>query len=383
MEDDRIEELVALSRRYGSDPDWVLAGGGNTSFKDAKTLFVKASGVALASIDASGFCAVDRGRLDAIWSRTYPEAADAREAAALADLMAARIAGETKRPSVETLLHGFFPEAFVVHTHPALVNGMTCGRAGEEVFRALFSREAVWVPCVDPGYTLAREVRSRVEAFRSREGHSPALVFLQNHGLLVAAGYPAKIVELSEGVVARLAARIKRRPEKGRLAVPASALAGAMGRIAALAESGSFLVHHADADLLGFAESPGAFAPLSGSFSPDHIVYAGHEILRVGDPEALDAAWRDYAGRNGAKPRIVLVAGLGAVAVGRSRAAAETAMALFLDAASVAVYAESFGGALHMSAEKVQFIRNWEVERYRASASLGDARPDADRGGGK
>src|SRR5208337_4647465 len=110
---DKLDDLVTLSRRFGSDPDWVLAGGGNTSFKDARSLYVKASGSSLGTIDGSGFCAIDRTRLDAIWSAEYPEEADAREVAALADLMAARMAGEAKRPSVETLMHGLFPQAYV------------------------------------------------------------------------------------------------------------------------------------------------------------------------------------------------------------------------------------------------------------------------------
>ena len=40
-----LKELVDISREYGVNPDYVLAGGGNTSFKDPRTLHVKASGV--------------------------------------------------------------------------------------------------------------------------------------------------------------------------------------------------------------------------------------------------------------------------------------------------------------------------------------------------
>ena len=33
-------------------------------------------------------------------------------------------------PSVETLLHAIFPQKYVLHLHPALVNGLTCSRVG-------------------------------------------------------------------------------------------------------------------------------------------------------------------------------------------------------------------------------------------------------------
>src|SRR5208337_4733771 len=100
-----LSRLVALSRLYGANPEWVLAGGGNTSFKDSGQLYVKASGTALANIGEEGFCSIDRKKLDAMWLAKYSENTEEREAAALADLMASRSPGETKRPSVETLMH--------------------------------------------------------------------------------------------------------------------------------------------------------------------------------------------------------------------------------------------------------------------------------------
>ena len=45
-----IEALIAISRKYGADDRFVIAGGGNTSFKTADRLWVKASGHALATI---------------------------------------------------------------------------------------------------------------------------------------------------------------------------------------------------------------------------------------------------------------------------------------------------------------------------------------------
>jgi rhamnose utilization protein RhaD (predicted bifunctional aldolase and dehydrogenase) len=370
MANDGLEALVALSRRYGGDPSWVLAGGGNTSFKDGKRLWVKASGSPLAGIGREGFCEMDRARLDAIWSRKYPDETEARETAALGDLMAARSEGETRRPSVETLMHGFFPAAFVVHTHPTLVNGMTCGARGEALCRELFAEDAAWVPLVDPGYTLALTIKAAVEDFTRRRGRMPALLFMQNHGLLVAGETKEEIDRLSRDVVARLDSRLGRRPDRRIVAVDTGALALCLARLASLAAPGSLVAQRADADILAFAASKAAYAPIASAFSPDHIVYAGHEFLHAAGTEAIDAAWKDYRSRNGVDPRVVVVAGLGAFALGPTAAAAETALALFVDACAVAVYSESFGGPLHMAKARIDFIRTWEVERYRATTSL-------------
>lgn len=53
MEQKGLGQLVEISRLYGGNPGWVIAGGGNTSFKTADRLWVKASGHALGSITRS------------------------------------------------------------------------------------------------------------------------------------------------------------------------------------------------------------------------------------------------------------------------------------------------------------------------------------------
>ena len=50
-----ISKLVEMSRKYGSDEDYILAGGGNTSYKQDGVMAVKASGFRLGNIGADGF----------------------------------------------------------------------------------------------------------------------------------------------------------------------------------------------------------------------------------------------------------------------------------------------------------------------------------------
>jgi len=98
--------LIEMSRKYGSDPDYVLAGGGNTSFKEEGIMAVKASGFELSVIDEDGFVMMDVEKLRALTQTAYPENDKAREDCALKAMMNARIAGQAeKRPSVECILH--------------------------------------------------------------------------------------------------------------------------------------------------------------------------------------------------------------------------------------------------------------------------------------
>jgi len=183
-----VEKLVELSRFYGSNPEYVLAGGGNTSWKDEKTLYVKASGFSLADAAAGSFVQMDRKALALILKKTYPQSSAERESEVLSDMMAARKPGEEqKRPSVEAVLHDIIPFSFVIHLHPALVNGLTCSMQGEEAVREIFAKDAIWVPSINPGYVLSRAVKKAIDDYSVEYNKQTEIIFLQNHGIFVGA----------------------------------------------------------------------------------------------------------------------------------------------------------------------------------------------------
>jgi len=125
-----LNDLLEMSHRYGADEDFVLAGGGNTSYKENNILYVKSSGVGLADILPEQFVAMDIKLLLDMIEREFPASMSnaKREETVLAEMMAARLPGEEKkRPSVESSLHAMFPYKFVLHVHPPLINGLTCG----------------------------------------------------------------------------------------------------------------------------------------------------------------------------------------------------------------------------------------------------------------
>ena len=195
-----MQTLINYSRKYGSNPELVLAGGGNTSMKENGVLYVKGSGCALSSIEKDNFVAMDLSKLRAIVNNAYPDNDSAREAAFLADMSAAKLPGEeAKRPSVEALLHALFPQRYVLHLHPALVNGLTCGVDGEKVAAELFP-EAVWVEACKPGFTLAKLLADKLDGRNT--------VLLQNHGVFFAADSEEELAALLNGMLAKLNTRV-------------------------------------------------------------------------------------------------------------------------------------------------------------------------------
>jgi len=373
-----LAELVALSRHFGADPEYVLGGGGNTSFKTATHLYIKGSGTSLADIDVEGFVRVGRARLAALWEASYPDDPHAREALVTEILLSARDQGEeAKRPSVETPLHDFFTEPFVVHTHPALINGLACSRRGQEEARALFGERVLWVPTVNPGFQLAATVRSRMEEYRQAHGRSPDLLILQNHGLCAAGRSLEEVRAKSAELLAAVRERAPRLPDPSPGAFDrsrAAALAPAARMLLEAPGAGSIVTFQAGSLIAGFTGG-------SLAYTPDHVVYCNHEPLFVpwaDDPEAharrLVEGIAGYKKANGFFPKILVAERLGAFAWGPNRKSADTAMAVFLDALRVAHYARAFGGPQAMPEAQVRFILDWEAEAHRKKVSAGPGR---------
>jgi rhamnose utilization protein RhaD (predicted bifunctional aldolase and dehydrogenase) len=370
-----VEQLAELSRYYGSRSDYVIAGGGNTSFKDESTLYIKGSGTSLADIRGEDFVRMDRRLLARIWEKAYPKDGDERETAVLADMMAARKPGEEgKRPSVETLLHDMLPFSFVVHTHPALVNGLTCSREGAAAAEALFAGEALWIASTNPGYILSLAVKNAMEAYKRRKGRPAPLILLQNHGIFVGAGTAEGIKAAYGEVMDKLAARAPGGPdfsgERGDWENSAE-LREVLGELAAQTGAGGATVFRRNNAFAALTADRAAFYPVSSAFTPDHIVYAGSDPLFVesGDAAALRTAWKDFTARYGRIPKTAAVQGLGVFGIGPTEKAARLALELFADAVKVAYYAAAFGGVRFMTRDQIDFINNWEVERYRSNVS--------------
>ncbi|SLM12727.1 putative bifunctional rhamnulose-1-phosphate aldolase/alcohol dehydrogenase [uncultured spirochete] len=373
-----LETLIEISRRYGADPDYVLAGGGNTSLKDGDVIAVKASGALLGTIDENGFVQLSLSKLRALFDMALPSDSEAREKIVLEKLLEARLPGQTRRPSVETLLHALFPYRFVIHLHPALVNGMLCSRQALSAAETLFRNEASVLPYITPGYILADAVR-RVFEHRTSSGMSPPkILFLQNHGVFVAEDSVEEIEALYAHIFETLKAKVQPLPEEGLRGGPAR---GYEAAIAAVAEKAvetaatKFNVRFffTSNSLIGhFLASPEAFVPLSSPFTPDHIVYAGAWPLFVNISEAqssehLISKIDEYRIRYQEMPKIIAIQNLGIFGLGQDESAAKRACELFGDAAKIAWYARSFGSVHPMQPADIEFIRSWEVEKYRAS----------------
>ncbi len=364
----QLQALAQMSNKYGSNADYVLAGGGNTSFKNDKHLYIKGSGTALATIKPEDFVIMRREALALMWNKSYSENEAERESQVLSDMMEAREIGmESRRPSVETLLHDLFPQKYVLHVHPGLVNGLTCSVNGENEMKRLFP-EAVWVPICKPGYILALECKCACDAYTAKTNKTANLLFLQNHGVFFAADTTEELDVLASDVMQKLGKQIKEYPDMTNAEFDVEKAVSIAPVIRMLYGENSpatvrFLTNKAILN----------YNPETKSVTPDHIVYAKACQLIVpaeADGDTIAQLFKEFVDKNKYKPKIVFVSGLGMFSCGMNVKEAVTAETVMLDAIKVVAFADAFGGVLSMTEELIDFIVNWEVESYRSKVSL-------------
>lgn len=372
-----LEITVAISNKFGKNPEYVLAGGGNTSFKDKDFLYIKGSGTTLATINADGFVKMCRRGLSEIWVTDYPADTKAREAAVLRDMMKARCEGEeNKRPSVETLLHDLLPYKYVVHLHPALVNGLTCSKGGEKKAIEVLGGNIVWIEETEPGYILAKKVFDKLECFKAKKGYDSKIIVLQNHGIFVAADIPDEIESTYDEIIKKLSVCLLEEPDFSPVQTDRERAASIVPaiRMLLLEDGKSVVTYSATASVMKLSESREKFEAISSAYTPDHIVYCKPYPIYVEYRDDIEAQYsliekgiEDYKQKYGYKPRIVVVQKIGVFAWGSSKKNADTAMSLFYDSVKIAVYTKSFGGRRFLSDKLIDFIVNWEAESYRAN----------------
>jgi NAD(P)-dependent dehydrogenase (short-subunit alcohol dehydrogenase family)/rhamnose utilization protein RhaD (predicted bifunctional aldolase and dehydrogenase) len=377
MDKDSLAQLIAISRAVGANPDYVQAGGGNTSVKsqDGRTMAIKASGTPLTAMsEGAGWVELDTARVLSIFDRKELAQLEtnAREASVLQHLSSAVIGGRG-RPSVESALHAMLGRV-VIHTHPVAANALNCGpgwKALEEITPAA-ELPPLWVPYTDPGWRLATTIKSAAEAYERKHHHLPDVIFMENHGLLVSAPEAQACVALHNEWVERCERYFA--PQAPPLRTPSGLdSAGLRKAMVALRRTWSevrggapFLRLTNNTELAGVACDERAETLAVGSLSPDHIVYTGSRALLGESIEELAAKLKPALSEM-APPRVAMIRNVGTFLLAENASKLDAAETLGVAAARIMRLAMGRGGAHNLGPASAEFIINWEVEHYRAA----------------
>ena len=329
-----FEALLDLSARVGADPALVQGAGGNTSIKEAGTLWIKASGLWLMQ-------ARERDVMVPVALDLLLEALE-RDDPACEKAQTFVIAGKNPsglRPSIETTVHALMPQNIVVHVHCVETIATAVQTNAEAVVaEKLAGVPYAFIPYARPGLPLAKAIAARL-----RDGIS-ALI-LGNHGLAVAADTVAEAEVLLREISERLRLIPRTAPPPDKAALLRLAFDSDYG----LPEDEA--IHAAATDLESVKIGAG------GNLYPDHVIFLG-EALAIAAPDETAA---DMARQNPGAP-VILFPGKG-VLVRRDINAGALAMARCF--ADVAARIPEGARLRYLTASENAELLGWDAEKYR------------------
>ncbi|NTU54609.1 MAG: SDR family NAD(P)-dependent oxidoreductase, partial [Chlorobiaceae bacterium] len=419
-----LVELVYASRLLGRDDRLVMHGGGNTSVKSvltdfignhANVIYIKASGVNLASVNVGDFTPV---RIDPLRKLQQMYASGQRHSEedirrfstnefknflflnlfTLTDHMVSR----SLTPSIETLLHAFLPHRYIFHTHSLALLTLSNQIEGERLCHEALGDAYGMVPYIQPGLGLARLALDAWEKNPAIEG-----MVMHKHGLVTFGDTAREAYDRMIDGVSRIEERIVSAERKcfASAAMPASIapveLVAPIVRGACSFEKtpgekdyDSFVLEFRNSsallDYLSTAELE-AFAR-KGAMTPDFIIRTKNHPLVAPAPDATDldgfrkalresvesfkADYRDYFERQQKEtgmevsmidpmPRVVLVPGLGLFGLGRSVADARLTADIAEHSAIAMFDAESIGCFESISERDAFEIEYWDMEQAK------------------
>ncbi len=208
----QLADFERLSRAAGGRADYVQGGGGNTSVKlPGGLMAIKASGFCLSDIRSDkAYAVLDYEALRRFYRENRLEdLADAeQEGSACTKANTKQIEGlEALRPSVEAGFHSIL-KTYVLHTHSVYANLAACSGACREIAAlALAGADYAWgwVDYTDPGARLTFAIQAEIKRVEAAEGKTPAVILMQNHGVIVHDDDPSRCLAIHADVNERLA----------------------------------------------------------------------------------------------------------------------------------------------------------------------------------
>ncbi len=405
-----VAEDIALrvytSRLIGADPSLVLHGGGNTSVKsrtrnkvneEVDVLYVKGSGWDLDTLEPPGLPGVLLDHLQKLRSldRLSDEEMVNEQRTHLLD-------ASSPNPSVETLLHAFLPHKFIDHSHADASLIIANQPDAEKICRDIYGDRIGIVSYIMPGFALAKASAEVYEKNPDVEG-----LMLINHGLFTF-GKTAKesydrhidAVNSAEKYINKVPLITLTPLEGPALTAGEEVLLTALGPILRglyREQSGKDWVLHHRADTQVFASSKECeIWSQIGTATPDHVIRTKQKALLLNiqqwqDPDNLRQevsqalnnyceSYRQYFETNKTLkgvdkteldrlPRVLLVAGLGLVTIGKTVKEARIAADIYQHTIDILHKSFSVGDYQPLGSSDLFDMEYWSLEQAKLGKS--------------
>ena len=407
-----VAEDIALrvytSRLIGADASLVLHGGGNTSVKsrtfnklneEVDVLYVKGSGWDLDTLEPQGLPGILLDHLQKLrgLDKLSDEEMVNEQRTHLLDAF-------SPNPSVETLLHAFLPHKFIDHSHADASLIIANQPDAEKICREIYGDRIGIVPYIMPGFALAK---ASVEVYEKKpkvEG-----LMLINHGLFTF-GDTAKesydrhidAVTLAENYIDKRALKSLTPLDGPAMQVGEETLMNSLAPIMRglyKEQSGKDWVLHyrVDDQAKAFASSK-EYQSWSqvGTATPDHVIRTKQKPLLLNFQQCEDLkklrqeisqALSDYCNsyhqyfetNKKAKgvdkkeldrlPRVILIAGLGLVTIGKTVKETEVSADIYQHTIDIIHKSFSIAAFVPLNSSDLFDMEYWSLEQAKLGKS--------------
>ena len=328
--------IIQYCSIVGADPLLVQGTGGNVSWKDGDTLWVKASGAWLAEAARKDvFVPVDLSHL-----RIAIESGDF-------SVIPRPCAGTTRRPSIETLLHALMPQRVVVHLHAVEILTHLVRDNCLTDFQTLIDSSVHWgmVDYHKPGASLAAAVSALLVQEKNID-----VIFLKNHGVVIGG---ADVVEVN-CVLSRLISVLSTAPASIGSALPILS--------AELSECAQY-VPLQDVGVHQLALNVDLFDRLSSDWAlyPDHVVFLGSQANAY-------STWESFREKKvkTEQPELVFIQGKGVFVRPDFSKAKQAQLRCYFDVLSRQGRCQAIRALTDV---QISELLNWDAEQFRMNLS--------------
>lgn len=327
------DSVLEYCTRIGTDPLLVQGAGGNISWKEGSTLWIKASGKWLA----------DAGSDDIFVPIDINDLAKALNAGIFSVVPKCKV--ETLlRPSIETLLHALMPQRVVLHLHAIEPLAHLVRYDAEVEVGNKLTGEYRWayVNYQKPGEALAKSVADAIS-----KSPDTNILLLENHGVVIGGSDVKEVDDLLTQLTSDLCAN--------------PVLDSVMTEIPKLfaTSCGQIYVPFNLLEVHNLAVHPDLNNRISFDWAlyPDHVVFMGSQPMCYDSIGMLNEAMAC-----GISPETLFLKGLGVYAKTSISLATQAQLKCYYD---VLIRQPKDARLKSLNDREVAELLNWDAEKYR------------------
>ena len=329
-----IIEFKNYCYKMSKDKLLFQGAGGNTSIKDDKSLFIKASGKWMNdALKEEIFVKVNLEKITCDVNKNE-----------FSNIISS--INSNLKPSIETMMHAIMPQRYIFHMHMIdILKELVCLDGFKRISNIMKDQiNWIWIDYFTPGPKLAKAIKTKLR----NVAFIPEIIFLQNHGVVLGADSLQKIDLLIKDLKKRFNSKSfnhSLKPEGENI-----------NKYLELSKSIK-LIEEKFANILVLNSKHFKYLKKNWALYPDHIVFLGKKPFVY---EKINDFINSM--KIGLTPELIFVKNIGVFHSEKFSHAKKVQLKCYVD---LIVRIKNGSILRNLSDNEIDFLTSWEDEKYR------------------